>query len=516
MAQKKKISIIGEEARAKVRAGVDKVVDAVKLTHGPAGRNFASGVRGGPVRISNDGVSLAKEIQGDDEFEDIGVRAVKEATTKTNDKAGDGTTTSAVLVKAILVSIEFYDPGIGWNPVERAKIIKEEGKKVVERLTEIAKPIESREHLVQIAKVAVEDDALAELIGGAQWDVGKDGTVIAEEHNATEDEIEHIHGVRIDNGFGTSRMANNIEKQALDIKNTRIIVTNKIFNSAKSLKQFDGIFEKLVNDGVDGLVIVARAFDDTAIGWLMNNLQLFVQRKSALAVYPINAPYEDQDEVMEDLAAATGSKFIKDGERNIESMLLTDVGMASEIFCTRHEGIVTGPEQGFDERVDALVAARIEDIDKKLTGDISHFQKRQLEKRRAQLTTGTAKIKVGAETEQERMYKKDKVDDAINAVKAAIVSGVVPGAGIALKMIGEEMKDSMIASALSAPYNQIMENAGGPFEVPEWVEDPLKVVQTAFEKATSIAASLATTEILVTWQWEKEVPWAPQQPQNEE
>lgn len=502
MAQKKKIMMVGPEARSKVIAGANYLSDAVKLTLGPKGRNFASGIRGGSIAISNDGVSLAKEIQGRDEFEDIGVRAVREAATKTNEKAGDGTTTAVVLTQAIIKSTGFEDEGAAQNFVDTMKKIEKESEEVVKRLTEMAVPIKDKKHIINVAKVSVEDEKLAELIGGAQWEVGHGGTVMAEEHNSVTDEVEYIYGVRIDNGFGTSRIANNPQKQALELSNVRIIVTSKIFNKAKDVIDLKPLFESLVKEDVTELVLLARAFDQTAIDYCTNNLRLYFEGKSGLAIFPINAPYTDMEEIMEDLAAVTGSKYIGTG-RNTVSMTTKDVGVATKIFCTRYEGIITGQKRGTDERIDALVDARVTDIKEKLKGKVTPFEKRGLEARLSQLTAGTAIVKVGAETEQERRHKKDKVDDAVNAVKAAMQEGVVPGAGKALMAVADAMPKALISNALRAPYQQIMLNAGGEFEVPAWVQDPLKVVRTAFEKASSIARSLATTEIVVTFEDER-------------
>lgn len=505
--QKKKIMLVGAKARQEIRAGVDLLADAVKLTLGPKGKNFASGIKGGSVAISNDGVSLAKEIQGRNEFEDIGVRAAREAATKTDDIAGDGTTTSVVLEQAILEVLGFNADAMGpVNPTTIAQVAKETDE-VVGMLEDMQHDVETEAQLIAVAKVSVEDDALAELIGGAQWKVGKAGTVLAEEHNDPKDTVEYVYGVRIDNGFGTSRMANDAALGALVLENMPIIVTNKIFNTADTIRALNPLFEKMITGGATGVVLIGKAFDDTAIALCMSNITKYFEGKGGFPMYPINAPYIDQDEVLEDLAAATGGKFIQANERNVESLQMSDVGMATKVFVKRYEGVITGPKQGEDERIDAKIAARVEKITEKLTGQVSAFEKRQLEARLAQLTAGTAVIKVGAETEQERKYKKDKVDDAVKTVKAAIQEGVVPGAGQSLKRAGELLLEAnpraILPAALRAPYDQIMSNAGGEFEVPVWVEDPLKVVKTAFLKASSIARSLATTEVVVTYEDEK-------------
>lgn len=512
---KKKISLIGPSARAKIIAGVNYLADAVKLTLGPSGRNFASGVRGGAIQISNDGVSLAKEIQGKDEFEDIGVRAVREAATKTNDKVGDGTTTAVVLTQAILKALHFDADLIGTSSVNMVEQVRKESDLVSTKLKAMAKKVETRGELINVAKVSVENEALAELVGGAQWDVGPAGTVLSEEHNDVKDVVEFIYGVRIDNGLGTSRIANNNEKQALEVRDVRVLVTNKTFNTAAELMKLNKLFDSLIKEGVKAIVIVARAFDETAIGVCIKNIQMYFEGKGGFPIYPLNAPYEDMDEVMEDLAAALGGKYILETERNMESVLAVDVGTATQVFAKRYEGIITGKKRGEDERIDKMVDARVEKIKEKLKGQISPFEKRRLEARLAQLTAGTAIIKVGAETEQERKYKKDKVDDAVSSVKAALQDGVVPGGGSALFAIADEMPDALISDALREPNRQIQKNAGGALIIPDWVQDPLKVVLTAFEKASSIARSLATTEIVVNWEeekplWPTQVNTAPQ------
>lgn len=508
---KKKISLVGAKAREKITDGVDLLSNAVKITLGPKGKNFASGIHGGAIQISNDGVSLAKEIQGRDEFEDMGVRAVREAATKTNDKVGDGTTTAVVLTQAILKKMGFdrEDMGATSCSPEIVKQIEAETSEVVKALTEMAIPVTTREQLISVAKVSVEDQGLAEMIGGAQWDVTGSGTVMAEEHNEPVTKVEFIHGVRIDNGYGSSVLVNNLEKQALELKNIPIIVTTKIFNTADSVARMQPLFQAIIERSKNsetpvtvGVILVARAFDETAIGLCFKNIQKFHAGEGGFPIYPINAPYTDQEEVMQDLAAATGARYVSSTEKT-EHIMLHDVGIAGKIFCQRYSGIITGEKRGEDDTIDQRVDKRANDIREKLKGEISPFEKRLLESRLAQLTAGTAMIKVGAETEQERKYKKDKVDDAINAVKAAMQEGVVPGGGLALKSIADAMPNARISDALREPYRQIMANAGGTFDIPEWVQDPLKVVRTAFEKASSIARSLATTEILVTYEEEK-------------
>lgn len=500
---KRKVVVVGAKAKEQVLAGANAVADAVKLTYGPYGGNFASGVRGGPIHISNDGVSLAKEMVGSspDEIHEIGLRAVVEAATKTNDMAGDGTTAAVILTQAILgvfkldadIVRKFED-----SPIVIRRKIEGEAIMVVNALADMAEKVDTQDKLIEVAKVSVEDEALAELIGGAQWQVGKFGTVLAEEHNAPGDEVEYIHGIRFDNGFTTSRIITNQEKQALELSDVHVIVTNHVFNTAKTITDLKPLFDQLVAQGTKGVVLIGRAFDDTAIGVCVKNIQ------NGFPLFPINAPYTDQDEVMEDLAAAVGGNYVKAGDRKIYNIVMGDVGFATKVFAKRFEAVIAGKPVGADPVIDAAVDKRVVEIEEKLKGQVTPFEQRMLEARLSQMKGGTAVIKVGAQTEQERKYKKDKVDDAVNAVKAAIQEGVVPGGGMALKTIAGTLPEgSLLAEALTAPWRQIMTNAGQEFEIEAWVKDPLKVVRTGFQKAVSIACSLATTEVAINFEREK-------------
>lgn len=509
---KKKIMLTGAPAVKKLKDGVDRVVDAVKLTLGPSGRNFASGVRGGAVRVSNDGVSLAREIEGRDEFEQVGVRAAQDAMGRANDIAGDGSSTTGVLMQSIFDTM-VGDPETisAISPLSKFKQAKEEGAFVVEALNKMAVPVLDVDHLKRIVEVSVEDPALAAMIAEANWKVGKEGTLLAEESNQKEDTVEYINGVRIDNGYGSSELANNPAKMSLEISDVHVLVTDYTMNTIKKMEALTPVMKQLMAQGTRGVAIIARGWDVTAIGICKKNIE------AGFNIWPLSAPYEDHDEVMQDLAAVTGAKLIKSNERNLDTIQLSDFGMSPKISATRYEGIVAGVTG--DERVNGLVEARVARIRDMLTGQISPFEKKSLDRRLSQLTGGTALLKIGAETEQERKYRKDKVDDAINASKAALNDGVVPGAGQTLMKIASMLEDTvskpLLADALRAPYLQIIANAGGVFEIPDWVEDPVMVVRVAFEKALSIAGSLATTEILVTHEDDKPM-WVQQAKQQDE
>lgn len=524
---KRKVVAVGQSAQGEVFAGVEKVADAVKRTLGPYGRNFAAAVRGGPIEISNDGVTLARYMigSGANEFEDIGIQAVVEAATKTNDEAGDGTSSAVVLTEALLGLFKTKEGIVNTslNPMAIKRQVDGEAALVVEKLNAMAEKITSREGLIEVARVSVEDQTLAELIGGAQWDVTEYGTVLAEEHNDPKDAVEFTQGIKFDNGFGTSRIINNQEKQQLELEGVHVIMTNYVFNTAKMIAQLNNLFVELSRLGTKGVVLIGRAFDETAIGMCVTNMKAFQEGKGGLMLYPVNAPYTDQAEIMQDMAAALGGTYVDSAERKVQDIVIGDVGLASKFIARRFEAIVAGKKKGEDEAIDAAVQKRIEDIKEKLKGQVSPFERRSLESRLAQMTVGTALVKVGAQTEQERKYKKAKVDDAVNAVKAAIQEGVVPGAGQALQVIGGSLPEgSLIKEALCAPFMQIQALApGGSFEVESWVKDPLKVVRVGFLKAVSIAGSLGTMEVAVTHEREKpmwvkqaEVNLAPEDPES--
>lgn len=498
--------VTGKEALRRVIKGANFACDAIKMTYGPHGRNFASGVHGGPLTISNDGVSLARELvgMGGDEIEELGIRAVSEGCIKTNDLAGDGTTGAAILMQAILGELDrqlhLTDDVVHSGDKTAAQLIEQVNKEcrdVVDRLSAIKQDVESKDDLVAVARVSGEYPELAELIGEAQWKVGKYGTVLVEENNAATDSVEYIHGIRIDNGYTSSRIINHPEKQSLELSDVKVILTSHYF--AGTVEPIMHIIKKIANDGGGNVLLMARGFDDAVIGWCVKQIQ-----ESSLKVFPVNAPYVDQNEVMEDLAAVIGGRYINTGERNLETMLANDVGMASKITFKRSEGIVSGYVRGINMHVDDRIDQRCEKIDKELLGDISPFERRHLESRLAQLRAGAAKVKVGAETEQERKHKKDKADDAVNAVKAAFTEGVVAGAGMGLMKIADSLPDSyLIKEALRAPYKQIKALAPKDFEIAPWVRDPLKVVRVGLEKACSIASSLATTEVAINYEREK-------------
>ena len=474
------------EAQDRILRGAYFLCDAVKQTLGIYGRNFL--LEKG-LKITNDGLNIAKEITLNDEIEDLGLRIAREAAVKTADEAADGTTTALVLTQAILKEIVRLMPGKNLTGkksiLEIRKQVNAEKEEVLKKLKEMAKPITSKEELIQVARVAVEDEKLAELIGSTQWGLGSEGSIIPEESNDAEDSIERINGIRWDNGFGTSQVVNNEEKQRLEVENVKVILTNYTFEDLNKIKP---VLDSLIQSGHRKIAIIARAFTQEAIKLCIKNLE------GGIEIYPLNAPYVNQNEVMEDIASVIGAKYYNQENSSLEDMHISDIGTAKKIISYRSSAIITGEREGAEGMItNTRIAERIEKLKKSVKGEESIFAKKMLENRIAQLANGFAICKIGATSDADRKYKYDKAEDAVGAVKHALREGVVPGAGLATKKIAEGMPDtSIIKKALIAPYQQIMANAGEIFEIPEWVKNSVKIEMTAFMHACDVALNLAT------------------------
>ena len=495
MAVPDKVVVFGSDARNKILAGGLLVSNVVKRTLGPFGANAL--LEKGD-RITNDGVSIAREIRSDDEIEQLGVSKMIEVATRTNDLAGDGTTTAITIAGALITKVStllankaVVLAGV-LKPSEVIQKVEAERVAVTQSLVAMATQITTEDQLVAVAKVSVEDDELGTLIGKAQWELGPDGYLIAEETTAPESSSERINGIRIDNGFSTSAIMNKPDKKALEVEEAKIIYTS---HTVQTLNQIVATLQALVTAGQKKVIVMARAFTPQAIQECITNIE------KGIEIFPLNAPYTDQTEVMRDLEAILGGHFLPSEERALDSLQISDVGMAKLVVAKQWDTVFTGFD---DDMTKERIAARVAVLTDKLTASGSDFEKKLLQQRIAQLKNGFGLIKVGAATDTERGYKKDKVDDAVNAVRAAFQEGVVPGAGQALKSIGEALPDdSILKDALLAPYQQIMASAPSDFAVLDWVQDPVKVVRIALEKASSVASSLATAEIGIATKKEK-------------
>ena len=483
-----KIVCVGVEARTKLIKGADFLANAVKSTLGPFGSNCAM-EKGN--RITNDGVTIASEIWVKDEIENRGVTILRESAKKTNYEAGDGTTTAITLAQAILKeAVRSLPDGrklVGTKtPIEVIRQIEREKNEVIEKLNAMATPIKTESELIASAKVAVEDEELGELIGKAQWELGKDGVLIAEETNDRKSSVEKVHGIRIDNGFGTSIAINNVEKQTLEVDQVKTILTN---NTLTNFKPLETILNQLVQSGVRKIAIVARAFGEEAIKVCMENT------KNGFFIYPINAPYEDQVEVMKDMQSVLGGRFINYEDGDLDAMQLSDVGFAERIVANRYSAIFTGKN---DQNGKERVKSRVEELKKQINHEPSLFMKRNISKRIAQLESGFGIVKIGATSEIERSYKLDKAEDAVNAVRVALQEGTVKGGGLAFKEISESLPDNYILKKpLLSIYEQIMLTAPSGFEIASDVRDPVKVLRVALNNACSVAGTFATANIAI-------------------
>lgn len=481
-----KIMKVGPEARAALVKGADFLGDAVKSTLGPFGQNFFLEKKN---RITNDGVTIAREIELKDEIENRGVVALREAAVRTNDEVGDGTTTAITLAQAILKAAIDTMGASGAvaskkTPVEIKNQIEKERLEVTEKLVAMAEPVDTEEKLIASATVSVEDPDLGKVIGEAQWKIGKDGVLVAEEVNERVCSVEMVNGIIIDNGFSTSLSINNQEKQSLELSGASIILSNYIFSEGVGLDPIVPLLKLIYQAGVRDVIIVGRAFSLTSFQHMKREADL------GFRLYPVNAPYEDQAEIMKDLEAVLGGKFINTEEMDIKTASIRDVGICEKISARRYSAIFTGKK---DISSEIRIKARVAELEKKFEGSGSEFEKKNLQKRISQLTVGFGIVKIGALSEADRGYKKDKADDAVNAVRVAFQEGVVPGAGVAFKTISEGLPEAYILKKpLMAIYEQIKQSAPTDFTIPEWVKDPVKVLRIALEKACSVAGALAT------------------------
>lgn len=489
-----RILISGKEARLKVARGANKIIEAVASTAGPFGQNAL--IEKG-LRITNDGMRVAQEITLEDEVEDLGARKIKEAMAKSNDVVGDGSTTIAILAGAILKESErqLGKEGTVSGRMTTASFIKKlksERDEIVEKLRAQATPIESEEELIKSAIVSVEDETIGELIGKTQFDLGKEGYLLAEEVPEPGITVERVSGVRLDNGLGATHLFNNLEKQMLEVEDVPVILTNHILQSMESLVP---LIDQIIKTRKSRKVaVIARGFSQEFINDVGLNL------KNNLEIYPINAPYTDQREVMLDLASVLGGQFLDSEIHDLEDAQLSTVGFAKKIRARRYDAVITGQHDADSEKVQK----RINELQETLAGSGSDFERKTISARIAQLQHGFAVVKVGAESETERKRVYDKVEDACNAVRWAFQEGTVKGAGLAFKEIADSLPDTyLLKNSLLALHTQILANAPEDFVIEDWVRDPVKVLITALEQAVSVAGDLSTVSVVVSTKKQK-------------
>jgi chaperonin GroEL len=525
-----------EEARNALKRGVDKVADAVRVTIGPRGRNVVIDRGYGAPTITNDGVTIAKDISLSNKFENMGAEIVKEVAQKTNDTAGDGTTTSVVLTQA-LVESGFEKTLMGANPMGIRRGIEEATKDAVEALRSMAKPIKTDAEVKQVATISAESSDIGAIIANTIKKVGKDGVVTVEESQAFGIDSEVVEGLEFDKGYISHYMVTNTERMEAEYKDPSILVTDKKISSIKDVLP---LLEKLAATGKKDLVIIADDVDGEALTtFILNKL------RGGFNVLAIKAPgYGDRKkEMLADIAVTVGAQVISDEfDMKFENAELDVLGSASRVVSTKDSTVIVG---GKGKK--SLINDRISMIRAERENSSSKFDKEKLDERLAKLTGGVAVIRVGAASETEMRYLKLKIEDAVNATKAAIAEGIVPGGGTALakvsKKIEAKYKSSAIAKtahentqsaefaagylavveALKEPLRQIAKNAGKEEGVvlsevlkgaansgydaltDEYVSDmfaagiidPVKVTRSAVEHASSAVSILLTTEVAI-------------------
>jgi chaperonin GroEL len=536
--------VFGEEARRKLKNGIDVVANAVATTLGPKGRNVAIDRKYGSPTITHDGVTVAKEIELEDPFENMGAQLLKEAATKTNDIAGDGTTTSTVLAHAI-VSEGLKTLAAGANPMLLKRGIEAAAKIVGSAIKKQAIEISTREDIAAVATISAQDKGIGELIAEVMDKVGKDGVITVEESKGLEFETEYVEGMQFDRGYISPYFVSDVEHMESVIPEPYVLVYDKKISAAQDIVP---ILEKLVQTGKRDLVIIAEDIDSEALATLVLN-----KLRGLLNVLAVKAPgFGDRRKAMlQDIAVLTGATLISEETgRKLETVTIADLGRAEKVSADKDNTTIIG---GKGE--EALIDSRIDQIRVEIDKSTSDYDREKLQERLAKLSGGVAIIRVGAATETELKEKKHRVEDALSATRAAVEEGIVPGGGVALinaisaldglKMDydDEQIGVAIVRKALEVPMRRIVENAGKEGSVVmenvrtmqkkqknmhmgydviqgEYIDmvkggviDPAKVTRGALENAASIAAMILTTEALITDAPETEKPAPPQMPE---
>src|SRR5512134_916100 len=532
--------VFSEDARRKLRTGMNVVANAVGATLGPKGRNVAVDRKFGSPMITHDGVSVAKEIELEDPFENMGAQLLKEAATKTNDIAGDGTTTSTVLAHAI-VNEGLKALEAGFNPMLIKHGIEMATASVVEELRKMSVKIDTKEDIGHVATNSAADTEIGNLIADVMDKVGKDGVITVEESKSMQFEQEFVEGMQFDRGYLSAYFITNADQMQAVINEPYILINEKKISAAQDIVP---ILEKLVQIGKRELVIIAEDIDGEALATLVLN-----KLRGMLNVLAVKAPgFGDRRKAMlQDIAILTGGTVIaEETGRKLETVTLQDLGRAEKIVSDKENTtIVNG------KGTKAAIEGRIKEIRSEIDRSTSDYDKEKLQERLAKLSGGVAIIRVGAATETEMKEKKHRVEDALSAARAAVEEGIVPGGEISLinaaakldKLVKQHAEDeneeikvgiNIIKKALEAPIRKLAANAGqdgsviidtvrraaaekknsnigfnvltGEYTdmIKAGVIDPVKVVRGALENAASIAAMILTTDVLITDMPEKE------------
>ena len=516
-----KIIKFNEDARKALEVGVDTLADAVKITLGPKGRNVVLDRGFGAPMITNDGVTIAKEIELKDPIENLGAQIVKEVATKSNDVAGDGTTTATVLAQA-LIKEGLKMVASGANPVFIRRGMELASKKVIEELTKRAKKVESNDEIAQVGAISAGDTEIGQLIAQAMEKVGESGVITVEEARSLDTTLDVVEGMQFDNGYLSPYMVSDSERMVVEMDNPFILITDKKISNMKELLP---VLEKTVETGRP-MLIIAEDVEGEALATLVVN-----KLRGTLNVAAVKAPaFGDRRKAMlQDIAILTGGEVISEEKGiKLENTDISLLGQAKKVRITKDNTVIV---DGLGEKDE--IQARIGQIKNAIAETTSDYDKEKLQERLAKLSGGVAVIKVGAATETEMKERKLRIEDALNATKAAVEEGIVPGGGTILIQIAKAIEDfklegeeglgvEIVKRALSAPLRQIVINAGIDAGVviekvknsengigfdaakEEYVDmvkagiiDPAKVTRSAIQNAVSVSSVLLTTEVAV-------------------
>ena len=525
----------GTEARNALQSGVDQLADTVKVTLGPKGRNVVLDKKFGAPLITNDGVTIAKEIELEDPFENMGAQLVKEVATKTNDVAGDGTTTATVLAQA-MIHEGLKNIAAGANAIILRKGMKKACDQAVESIKGIATPVSSKEHIAQVAAISAGDEEVGSMIADAMEKVSNDGVITVEESKTMNTELELVEGMQFDRGYLSAYMCTDTDKMEANLENPYILITDK---KISNIQEVLPLLEQIVQTG-SRLLIIAEDVEGEALATLVVN-----KLRGTFNCVAVKAPgFGDRRKAMlEDIAVLTGGRVISEEVGlELKEATLDMLGRAKSVKVQKENTIIV---DGYGDK--AAIAARVEQIKTQIQETTSDFDREKLQERLAKMAGGVAVIKVGAATETEMKEKKLRMEDALAATRAAVEEGIVCGGGsafihaikdtqkLAETLSGDEKTGAKIViKALEAPVRQIATNAGTEGSVvinrlmesptgtgynaltDEYVDmvgagiiDPVKVTRTTLQNATSVAGTFLTTESVVADKPEPEAPVNP-------
>ena len=526
-----KTLLFGEEARRSMQVGVDKLANTVKVTLGPKGRNVILDKKFGSPLITNDGVTIAREIELEDAYENMGAQLVKEVATKTNDVAGDGTTTATLLAQAIIRE-GLKNVTAGANPILIRNGIKTAVEKAVEEIQKISKPVNGKEDIARVAAISADDEKIGKLIADAMEKVGNEGVITVEESKSMGTELDVVEGMQFDRGYVSAYMVTDTEKMEAVLDNPLILITDKKISNIQDLLP---LLEQIVQAGKK-LLIIADDIEGEAMTTLVVN-----KLRGTFTCVGVKAPGfgDRRKEMLQDIATLTGGVVISDEVGgDLKEVTLDMLGEAESVKVTKESTTIVNGRGNSEE-----IKNRINQIKLQLEATTSEFDKEKLQERLAKLAGGVAVVKVGAATETELKESKLRIEDALAATKAAVEEGIVPGGGTAYVNVinevakltsdiqDEQVGINIIVRSLEEPMRQIAHNAGlegsviiekvknsdagvgfdalrGEYKdmIKAGIVDPTKVTRSALQNAASVASTFLTTEAAVADIPEKEIP----------